>query len=476
MIRKKGITDALDSIDTKGSYQGTTSVVPYSFRNAGALAPASVPGLVRKIFSRFAISIIAVVFSLTLISSSASATTFTGTVHNGTTGKPAANVDVVLLSLQNDMQTVANTKTDAGGKFTLNYTPAGQMPLLVRAIYKGMFFHGMLPPGNTTVDVQIYEPSSNPSTVQMPTRLIVFQPNGSALSVAEIYSFQNSSTPPLTYFKVDGDFEFQLPDGAEKMQVGAQGPEGMSTAQGTIDRGKNRYAIAYAFRPGDSAVDLRYELPYGGNKTAVHFGTIYPADKVLIFAPPSVSISASGFQPAGSEQGMSVYAREAISPGTSFDVSVSGTAPPPSNAEQQGQGDPSAQGRDAGAAPVAAVAPRTAPYQWILLAGFGSIFLLGAAFLFRKSAPVTVVAAPQSAPPSAAPFQGAAVSPVQTFSGAAATQSLGEVNREVGTSLDQLKDMLFRLELRHQAGTISEQEYAEQRARAEKTIRDLVKG
>ena len=38
------------------------------------------------------------------------------------------------------------------------------------------------------------------------------------------------------------------------------------------------------------------------------------------------------------------------------------------------------------------------------------------------------------------------------------------------------KDTLFRLELRHQAGTISEQEYLEQRARAEKTIRDLVKG
>nr|HEV7954051.1 hypothetical protein [Candidatus Acidoferrales bacterium] len=218
--------------------------------------------------------------------------------------------------------------------------------------------------------------------------------------------------------------------------------------------------------------------PYAGNKTAVHFGTIYPIDKVLIFAPPSVSISASGFQPAGSEQGMSVYARDAIPVGTSFDVSVSGTAPPPSNADPQGQADPSTQGRDAGAAPVAAVAPRTAPYQWILLAGFGSIFLLGAAFLFRKPVPavVPVAVAPQSTQPSAAAFHGAAVSPAQTFSGAAATQSLGAVDREVGASLDQLKDTLFRLELRHQAGTISEQEYAEQRARAEKIIRELVKG
>jgi hypothetical protein len=487
MIRKVGAvgTKSLyqgtnDSCPRKnGSYQGTTSVVPYSLRRAGALAPASLNFtllLIRKISSRFVASLIAVAFSLALISSAASATTFTGTVTNGTTGKPAANVDVVLLSLQNDMQSVANTKTNSQGKYTLNYTPTGQTPLLVRAIYKGMFFHGMLPPGVSTVDVQIYEPSPNPSTVQMPTRMIVFQPIGTVLTVAEISTFQNSSTPPLTYFKGDGDFEFQLPDGADKMQVRAQGPEHMSTEQGTIDRGKNRYAIAYAFRPGDSAVNLQYEVPYAGNKTTVHFSTIYAADKVMIFAPPSVSISSSGFEPAGSTQGMSVYSRDAIPAGGTFDVSVSGTAPPPTDADQQGQADPSTQGRDAGAAPVAAVAPRTAPFQWILLAGFGSIFLLGAAFLFRKPAPAIAPAAVAPQAPSAAAFQGAAVSSAQTFSGAAAAQSLGEVNREVGASLDQLKDTLFRLELRHQAGTISEQEYAEQRARAEKTIRDLVKG
>ena len=308
----------------------------------------------------------------------------------------------------------------------------------------------------------------------MPTRLIVFQPTGSALRVDEIYSIQNSSAPPLTYFKVDGDFEFQTPEGADKMAVGAQGPERMPTAQGTMDRGKNRYAIAYAFRPGDSAVNLSYQVPYAGNKTTIHFPTIYAADKVVILAAPSVSISSNGFQPAGTEQGMSVYTRDGIPAGATIEVSVSGTAPLPPSADQQGQGDPSAQGRDAGTA-VAAVPPRLDTLKWILLAGFGSIFLLGAGFLFRKPAPAVVPVA-QSAPSNASAFQGAAVSPGQTFSGAAATQSLGAVDREVGASLDQLKDTLFRLELRHQAGTISESEYAEQRARAEKTIRDLVKG
>ena len=46
----------------------------------------------------------------------------------------------------------------------------------------------------------------------------------------------------------------------------------------------------------------------------------------------------------------------------------------------------------------------------------------------------------------------------------------------VGTTLDALKEQLFRLVLRRQAGTIAETEYSQERARAEKVLRDLVRG
>ena len=59
---------------------------------------------------------------------------------------------------------------------------------------------------------------------------------------------------------------------------------------------------------------------------------------------------------------------------------------------------------------------------------------------------------------------------------AASTPSIADVDAAVGTSLDSLKDQIFRLELRRQAGTISEEEYAQERARAEKVLRDLVRG
>jgi hypothetical protein len=59
---------------------------------------------------------------------------------------------------------------------------------------------------------------------------------------------------------------------------------------------------------------------------------------------------------------------------------------------------------------------------------------------------------------------------------AAASPTIDDVDAAVGSSLDSLKDQIFRLELRRQAGTISEEEYAQERARAEKVLRDLVRG
>jgi hypothetical protein len=61
--------------------------------------------------------------------------------------------------------------------------------------------------------------------------------------------------------------------------------------------------------------------------------------------------------------------------------------------------------------------------------------------------------------------------PSQSTQGAAAS-----LDRDVRGSLDELKDALFRLELRREAGTIAEEDYVRERDRIQKVLRDLVKG
>ena len=228
-----------------------------------------------RFLPRRAATLFVSVAMLSLAAAATSANTYTGTVHNGTNGKAAAGVDVILLNLQTGMEAVANTKTDAEGRYQLTYTPAGQMPMLVRAVYKGVNFHAMLPPGSSAADVQVYEPSTDPKTVQFPGRLIFFQPTGANLRVGEEFQVQNNSNPPVTFMKQDGDFEFQTPDGIDNLQVSVQGPEKMPVTQGTMDRGGNRKAIAYAFRPGESDVLISYEIPYPSNKASLSLPSVY---------------------------------------------------------------------------------------------------------------------------------------------------------------------------------------------------------
>lgn len=404
-----------------------------------------------------------------------------GTVKNGTTGKPAADIEVILIQLQGGMQPVLNTKTDAQGQFSFDFPAIGTQPMLIRAVYKGVMFHEPLPPGQNEVQVEIYEPSRDPKTISVGTHFVIFQPSGSTLQVGEEYAIKNDSRPPQAYFREDGDFDFAIPAGATLKQAAAQGPSGMPVVQAPIDKGKNRYSVAYAFRPGDNGVRFSYDLPYNGNRTTVKLPTVYPSARLVVVAPPSVQITGDGLQAGGQEQGMNVYSRDDLAVNSAMTVSVSGTAPPPS--DSNAGADSSAQGRDAqqgdnGSSGVAIqVAPgRLDALKWPIVGGFLGVFVLLAIYLARR--PVVAIAGGPSngslVAPTSSAKKTAAATPVASVP--ARSAKLAEVDATVGTSLDALKDTLFRLELRHQAGTISEEDYQQERARAEKILRDLVRG
>jgi hypothetical protein len=177
---------------------------------------------------------------------------------------------------------------------------------------------------------------------------------------------------------------------------------------------------------------------------------------------------------------MSVYSRDGLAANSTLTVSISGTAPPPSS--NASDSDAGAQNRDeqqgsgpASAGTIQAVPGRLDVLKWPIVGGFLCLFALLAILLARR--PVVAVAgglaegvrdipAKPSKKTAAAPVAGPAVH----------SANLAELDTAVGTSLDALKDTLFRLELRRQAGTISEEEYNQERARAEKVLRDLVRG
>jgi hypothetical protein len=414
------------------------------------------------------------------VASVAQAGTVHGTVKNGTTGKPAPGVAVMLIQLQGGMQPVANTQSDAQGQFTFDNPNLGAQPMLVRAVYRGINFHQPVPPGKGDVEVAVYEPTKDPKAIAVTTRVVFFQPNGTTLIVGEEYSLQNDTKPPEAFFRADGNFEFSVPGNAQLQQVAASGPAGMPVVQAAIDKGQGHFAIAYAFRPGENTVRYSYEIPYPNNTASVKIpASAYAARRLLVVAPPSVQIAGEGLQAGGQEQGMAIYGRENLAANTALAVNISGTAPPPeaNSGADQGQSGQEAQGA-AASANIQQVPGRLDVLKWPLVAGFVGVFALGAIFLARKPVAVTLAppenSADQSTQSNSRSNPKKASSPDAQGNGSA--PAMENLNSAVATSLEYLKDQLFRLELRHQAGTIPDDEYAAERARAEKVLRDLVRG
>lgn len=182
--------------------------------------------------------------------------------------------------------------------------------------------------------------------------------------------------------------------------------------------------------------------------------------------------------------------KDSVAADTTVQVAISGTAPPPpadsgasgaQNAPPASDStqDPSVNSRaeEAPTTTATALPARLDSLKWIVVAGFASLFSLGLIYVWRRPEllPGNTMADAQAAAP-VAQSPATAVSPSAPPSAPVSAATVAEVDNSVRNSLDGLKDSLFRLELRHQAGTISEEDYAREYARIQSHLRELVRG
>ena len=92
---------------------------------------------------------------------------------------------------QAGMQNLGTTKTDAQGKFSFDSNDA-QGPRLIRAMYEGVVYNKMIPPGmpSTGVQVDVYDSTNKPGTAKVTQHFIVLQPGTSETTVSEGLLYQ----------------------------------------------------------------------------------------------------------------------------------------------------------------------------------------------------------------------------------------------------------------------------------------------
>ena len=426
------------------------------------------------------------IFSAFVLCSISQAGTASGTVINRTTGKPVPNADLDLLSPTQGMKVLASVKSDAQGQFTATSDAIGAGPVLIRVTYQGVSFNTFLPPGRPQIEVEVYDVSKDPKLITPASHVVIFQTRGDKLIGAEEYVVQNSSQPQVAFFRTEGNFDFVIPEGATLQQVSTTGSLGMDVPQASIEKGKGRFAIAYAFRPGQTNVRLSYELPYPDSKATVKLPAAFPGMKLLVAAPVGVTVTGEGLNAAGQEQGMAVFTHEPLAAKSSLTVNISGTGSAPQTADAGGASDqagaPQEGNSRTGGQDVQAVPGRLDVLKWPILIGFAALFALGAVVLSRKQIVVAPIASEYDDDQGAVPSRTTKKKPAATPPPAAVAaknapaSTVASVSADVTSSLDALKDSIFRLELRRQAGTISEEDYTRERAQMEKTLRDLVRG
>ncbi len=400
---------------------------------------------------------------LMLLCGFASAQTLTGKVTNGTTNKPSAGDEVILIKLGNGMEEAARAKSDASGNFTLRLDDNG--PHLVRVIHQGVTYHHMAPPGSTTAEVEVFDVVKKLDAISVTADVRRFQAKDNQLEGIILFAVNNTSQPPRTQMN-DQNFEFYLPDGAHVDQSMAMTSGGQPVNTDPVpQKEKNRYAFNFPLRPGETQFQVVYELPYTG-KLEVQPKLIYGTQHFVVMLPKTMTFSpkdSAAFKamddPRQSDALVQVVTNASPNQPLGFTIGGVGVL---DEAKDDSAGTPTAAPNSSTASaadrpggglgpPIDAPDPLE-KYRWFILGGFGVVLTAGAVLLIgRSKAALPDAVADEELAEVAAPARRAPAG-------------------RSGLLLEALKEELFQLELDRKQGKLSQEEYDKAKAALDQTL------
>ena len=414
-----------------------------------------------------------------LLCTFAAAQNITGTVTNGTTGKPSGGDEVALLSLAQGMQEVATTKSDAAGHFSLPAAADQRTPHMVRVTHQGVNYFpqgGPLMPGTTTADITVYDAARKVDGLSQTVEVDRYQSDGSQLQAIVLFAVKNDSKPPRSVAG-DSTFEFVLPNGAEIEQSYAKSPGGQPVATAATPSGqKNHYSFSFPLRPGETQFQVSYHLPYHGEASfspkpisaIQHFVVMTP--KGMRFEPKD----AAQYRSMPDDSGANVMVVTNVRPGQDLSFRISGTGAFQNEQENAQGGGGENSGAVRGAQPAAndnrpgggLGAPIDAPdplhdYRAYLLGAFALVLVVGGAYVVSKS---------NQRPQVTATSRGAgeATLPLEERHGEPVVAAPRDRSALL---LEAMKEELFQLEIDRAQGKLTPLEYDKAKAALDETIR-----
>jgi len=323
-----------------------------------------------------------------------------GVVINQTTGKPQPGATVTLFQTsQEGPQFIDSAKSGPDGKFTITKEPAQPSggPRLLQAVYAGVQYNKMIPPGTpgTGVEIPVYDSSKRPAGVDISQHIMLLQPDSTGiLNVNEIYIFQNGGK--LTWNDPDhGELQFELPAAAQgKVEIDATAPNGMPIRRAADPAGKpNTFKLDFPIKPGETRIELSWTMPFNTPGVFNQRVLMKTSASTRILAPPGVTLKGDGVENLGQEPQTQATIYSLKGPDLRFDVEGTGELRDASSGgDSGGQGSPgltqnlpklyNLQLSSAG------LFDSMGAVKWVILTVLGML-ALGFILLYRKGSPLT---------------------------------------------------------------------------------------
>jgi hypothetical protein len=340
------------------------------------------------------LQILSFIFSLTWLlfpSSALAQRTLQGRLVNGTTGMPAGNQRVELLTIGQGMNSNAEATTASNGSFQFSLQADSSSPhWLLRAIHQGVNYNLSVSPSqdlSQPVTLTIYETTDSAANITVSLPLMLAQASGNLLYVQQQYLLTNSTQPKRTFASAGGTFAFDTPerDLLDELSVSVVGLAGIPLPQEPTPRQEGGFRINYPMKPGANEVRVSYKVKFASNQRDFKHKLAYGSEPTRILVlPASLQVSGPGIQASGSDSRTqaAVYQTSSIAKGGMLQFKLVGDAPQVSDEGEHRPGD--GHDHDEPQVQVVRLPNPVFEQRFFILGGFGALFTAAILFAIRR--------------------------------------------------------------------------------------------
>ena len=259
-----------------------------------------------------------------------------GQVVNGTTGRPAVNQKVELLTLGEGMNVTKESVTSKEGRFTFEQVElAPSSPhILLRTIYRGSqlqpvaLFHGR--DGRSSTPHHLRNGIGQLGNIGVSMPFMIALAHGNELRIEHQYLLTNNSQPMRTLANSQFTFEFDTPASPLDLKVSVLGLGRIPLPQRPLTRGGGGYRINYPMKPGINEIWVAYNVRFPSDDRQLKFRLPHGTDHSQLFVKPStLQVTGTGVRSTGidSRTDSATFHITRIAQGEFLNLRIAGEAP-----------------------------------------------------------------------------------------------------------------------------------------------------